>query len=77
MAFKDASLGLRPAGHIQFHCFDDDDRVVDHQANRQDQAKERERVDGKTEHREKDEGAEKRDGNRRAGIRVVRKLAGK
>ena len=48
---------------MPFHAFNDDDGIVHHEANRQHQSKKRKRIDGETEHREKHECADKRDGH--------------
>src|SRR5215218_1103743 len=48
---------------VMYYCFDYDYRVIDHDANRQYQAKHRQRVYRETEQREEDEGADERNGN--------------
>jgi len=48
---------------VAFHALDHHDGVVHHQADRQHQAEERQRIDGKTEHREEYECAYQRDGH--------------
>src|SRR5215211_7735189 len=48
---------------VMYYCFDDDYRVIDHDADRQHQAKHRQRVYRETEQWEEDEGADERDGN--------------
>ena len=61
IAFNAASFGRHALFDVAFHAFDHDDGVVHHQTDRQHQTKERKRVDGKTEHREKHERADQRD----------------
>src|SRR5580658_4243759 len=48
---------------MTFHAFDHDDRVVDDKADCQYQAKQRKRIDGKTEQRKKYERADQRNGH--------------
>ena len=48
---------------VPLHALDYDDRVIDHQTNRQHQPEERKRIDGKTEQREKHERAHQRNGH--------------
>ena len=46
-----------------FHGLDNDDGVVDHQANGENKTEQRERVDGKSERRKDDECSDERDRN--------------
>src|SRR5215216_468307 len=48
---------------VMYYCFDHDDRVIDHDADRQHQTKHRQRVYRETEQREENEGAQERNGN--------------
>ena len=55
------------------HCFNHDNRVIDHEANREHESKERQGVDAETEDREEHEGADERNRHRAAdGISVAR-----
>ena len=56
-----ASRGIHPLFDVVLHRFHHDDGVIDHQADGQHQAEERERVDGEAERRKDNEGADERD----------------
>jgi hypothetical protein len=46
---------------VMLDCLHDHDSVIDHEADGEDQSKERKGINGKTEHRKNDEGADERD----------------
>ena len=46
-------LGRQAMFDVVFNCLDNDDRVVHHEADREDKAKQRKRIDRKTEHAER------------------------
>ena len=57
---------------VAFDRFHHDDGVVDHQADGQHQAEQRQRVDGEAEHRKDDERADQRTGTASSGMSVAR-----
>ena len=56
-------FGRHPVFDVTLYGFHHDDGVIDHQADGEHQAEQREGVDGEAEQREEDEGADQRDGN--------------
>ena len=65
MAWSVASFGDNPSLDMLFHRLDHHDRIVDHQADGEDEAEEGERVDREAEGGKEDEGADQRDRDRR------------
>ena len=55
-----ASRGASPVGDIALDVLDDDDGVVDHDADRQHQAEQRQIVEREAERRHQEEGADQR-----------------
>jgi len=64
----------RVLGHVDFDVLDHHDRVVDHQADRQDHAEQRQHIDREAEQVHADEGADDRHWHRENGITVARRL---
>ena len=64
MAFTVADFGIHALVDVVLDGFDHDDGVVHHEADRQHEAEERQRVDGKPKRRKDDERSDERDRNR-------------
>ena len=66
IAFRVASRRRQPVLDVMLDSFDDDNRVIDHEADREHKSEERQRVDAETEEREQREGADERNRHRAA-----------
>jgi hypothetical protein len=55
--FSSRVLGIQAFLDVALHTFDNDDRVVDHQADSEYQPEQRKRVNGETEQRKEDKGS--------------------
>jgi len=60
--FSRGVFGSKTLFDVALHAFDDDDGIVDHQADGQHQPEHRKGIDGEAKEREKNKGAHQRDG---------------
>ena len=63
IAFAGCFLGRQSMFDVMLDCLDDDNGVIHDEADRENQTKQRERVDRKTKHRKDRKGADERDGH--------------